>query len=353
MVQKENKRLDYIDAAKAFGMLAVMWGHIHFNDISNYFVYAFHMPLFFTLSGMVFFPEKYGGFRSFVVRKIRSLLLPYAVYSVATWLIWVVYVSVTHQQVDSIWAPLLETVIARGSEGYLIHNAPLWFVTCLFVVELTYYWIAKLPDWLNIMVDFLLAIVGYSLVTYATSFDFPTLPWSIEVAMLAIPFYASGHLVVKRLGHDKIEAAINGLSWVSVGIAFLLSTGVYFVASYNGYPSMGHAQLNNPFLFYAGAYMGTIAMIVLCEIVAKRRVDDKLWGKVLWFGRNSFIAMAIHMPIKGFVTACVSKLLGMPPTAVKTSVPLGIAIWVIVLAITALSMVLIVRFRKGFCKDNS
>ena len=30
-----DKRFDYIDSAKAFGMMAVMWGHIHFNDIST------------------------------------------------------------------------------------------------------------------------------------------------------------------------------------------------------------------------------------------------------------------------------------------------------------------------------
>ena len=128
-----DKRFDYIDSAKAFGMMAVMWGHIHFNDISTYFVYAFHIPLFFFLSGMVFVPEKYGGFKSFVVRKVKSLLIPYVIYSVITWMIWVAYVSLTRQQVDSIWAPLLETLLARGSEGYLIHNAPLWFVPCLFV----------------------------------------------------------------------------------------------------------------------------------------------------------------------------------------------------------------------------
>ena len=341
-----NKRFDYIDAAKAFGMMAVMWGHIHYDDISTYFVYAFHMPLFFVLSGMVFFPEKYGNFKSFAVRKVKTLLFPYVIYSVITWMIWAAYVTVTHQQVDSIWAPLLETVLSRGSEGYLIHNVPLWFVACLFVVELSYFWISKLPDWLNIVIDILLAVAAYSLVTYAHFYDFTTLPWSIEVAMMAMIFYAAGHLVVKRLGHAKIVATINDKPWMFAGIALLLFIGVFFVASYNGYPSMGHARLHNPFLFYSGAFMGTTAMIFICAILANRLITLKVWDGILWFGSNSFIPMAIHMPIKGFLIAIVVKGLDMTPYAVKTNILLGIVIWVITLVVTVTLMFFIVRFKK-------
>ena len=354
MVEKNNnKRLDYIDAAKAFGMMAVLWGHIHFNDISNFFVYAFHIPLFFILSGMVFSPEKYGGFKSFCVRKVKSLLLPYFIYSIITWIIWAAFVSVTHQQVDSIWAPLLETVFSRGSEGYLVHNGPLWFVTCLFVVELTYYWISKLPDWLNVLVDVSLAVAACFLVNNLKSFDFTALPWSIEVAMMAMVFFATGNLVVKRVGHVRIEAIFSHHHYLFVGSALLLFVGVFIVASYNGYPSMGHAKLNNPLLFYSGAFMGSIATIIMCAVISNRLINNKLWRRLLWFGQNSFIAMAIHMPIKGFVIVCVSKLLGMTSTAVKTSVPLGIMIWVTVLAITSALMVYIVRFKKILYKKIS
>lgn len=349
------KRIDYIDAAKAFGMMTVMWGHIHFNDISNDFVYAFHIPLFFVLSGMVFFPDKYGGFKNFVVSKVRSLLVPYAIYSIITWVIWAAFVIVTHQQVDSIWAPLFETVISRGSEGYMVHNGPLWFVTCLFVTELGYYWISRLPDWLNVMVAIVLAIIGYFLVTYAHFFDFTTLPWSIEVGMMAMVFFATGHLVVKRIGHAKIESAINNNICLYTIIALLLFIGVYLVAFFNGNPSMGHARLNNPILFYPGAYMGSTAMIILCVVFTNRLAVGKLLlvkRGVLWFGSNSFIAMAIHMPIKGFLIEIAAKMLNTTTYVVKTSVPLGIVVWLITLAITATLMVFIVRFKERLYSQN-
>lgn len=350
---KNSKRLDYIDAAKGIGMMTVMWGHIHLGDISTDFVYAFHMPLFFILSGMVFFPEKYGSFKNFIARKARTLLVPYAIYSVVTWMIWAAYVEGTHQQVDSIWVPLLETVISRGSEGYLVHNVPLWFVTCLFITELTYYWISKLPDWINILIGVILAVSGYCLVTYAKFFDFSALPWSIEVMMMAMIFFAAGHLVVKRIGHVKIMEAVKERKGLFASIALLLFVGVCFVALYNGYPSMGHARLNNPVLFYPGAFFGSAAMIIVCAMLANSLTGNKLWDGVLWFGSNSFIAMAIHNPIKGFLVAIVAIIMGMTTGEVLHNVPLGIVIWIITFAITAIFMIFIVRFKKRLNKQKA
>ena len=81
-----KKRLDYIDIAKALGMLIIMWGHIAVSK-SVTFVYAFHIPLFFFLSGMVFVQDKYPDFKSFVKRRIQTLIIPYIIYSFITWAI--------------------------------------------------------------------------------------------------------------------------------------------------------------------------------------------------------------------------------------------------------------------------
>lgn len=54
-----TKRLEYIDFLKAVGILAVIWGHIYTrNDAIYQFVYSFHVPLFFVLSGVFFKPNQ-------------------------------------------------------------------------------------------------------------------------------------------------------------------------------------------------------------------------------------------------------------------------------------------------------
>ncbi len=57
---KQNKRIEYIDVAKGIGILLVVFGFVVYGGnykmvgsetISN-FIYSFHMPLFFVISGM-------------------------------------------------------------------------------------------------------------------------------------------------------------------------------------------------------------------------------------------------------------------------------------------------------------
>lgn len=146
-VSTASNRFDYIDFAKSLTMLLIIWAHIRLGDRSNAFAYAFHIPMFFFLSGMVFDRKRYSNFRGFFTKKINSLIIPYIIISVLTWCFWAVFSYVTHIEVDSYFMPLLQTFIAQGSAGFLIHNVPLWFVTCLFVIEMIYWVLSSLSNW--------------------------------------------------------------------------------------------------------------------------------------------------------------------------------------------------------------
>ena len=191
--EKTRGRLDYIDISKGLGMLTIIWGHVVEFGITNSFVYAFHIPLFFALSGCVFDRQRYSNYKQFLIRKIKTLLIPYLLFSFMTWGIWIVYLNLSSQSLVGCYQPLLQTFIAQGSGGYLVHNVPLWFVTCLFVVENIYWVLSKYTPKTIITISVLLAIVGYYLNTdpycILYNFDMRELPWSIEVALSAIIFF--------------------------------------------------------------------------------------------------------------------------------------------------------------------
>ena len=341
-----KKRLDYIDIAKALGMLTIMWGHIAIGKTVT-FVYAFHIPLFFFLSGMVFVQDKYPDFMSFVKRRIQTLIVPYIIYSFITWAVWAAFSYFTHAKVANYWMPLLETFIAQGSEGYLVHNVPLWFVSCLFVVELSYYWISKLPDVWNIFICLICATLSYVLVNYCTSFDFTTLPWSIEVAMAAIIFYAIGHLFIKHIGHQQFEYIANRKKWVTAIFMLLLFVLVWYAGLYNKSVSMGHANLRNPFIFYTVACAGVLAFLLLSSMLAQSRINSHKWmNGVRWFGQNSFIAMAIHNPIKGFTIVALASVLGMQKMTVMRGTWTALLALLITLVVTTIIMLCIVRIKN-------
>ena len=89
-----TKRLDHIDIAKAIGLLLVIYGHTFRMSMraahpwcafSYTFVYRFHVPLLFLLSGMgcTLTAQKNRSLsaRQYVCKKARSLLLPWGIYS--------------------------------------------------------------------------------------------------------------------------------------------------------------------------------------------------------------------------------------------------------------------------------
>ncbi len=141
------KRFDYIDIAKGIGILMVVWAHIMLTGWTHEFIYAFHMPLFFLLSGMLFQRGKYNSIGAFIVHRAKRLFIPYVFYSVLTWILWAAFRYARHDDVESYVMPLMQTFIAQGSGAYIVHNSALWFIPCLFLVEILYYYISETGKW--------------------------------------------------------------------------------------------------------------------------------------------------------------------------------------------------------------
>ena len=350
-----KKRYAYIDLAKALGMLAVIWGHIHTSGESFVFVYAFDIPLFFFLSGMMFKNEKYDTLWKLVKNRAKTLLLPYVIFSIATWLVWVGYNLVLHNDVNY-FAPLLQTVIAQGSGGYLVHNVPLWFVTCLFVVEVLYYFICKLPDIWSVLICAACAGLGYWMLNNSLSFDFTKLPWNIESALSAILFYCLGNLFIK---HFKIEAIPNWVQknkWKSIFSIAVLTVILAIGAIYNGHVSIGSNLLGkNIFVFYAVGLVGTFSTLFFSNLLElpKSNIADRLVGGVKWIGKNSFYFMAVHVPIKGFLIVVLAKLLHVSTGAIASNFFESIIIWIGTLICSFCAVLLINMFKKKFTKKNA
>ena len=354
--ENKFKRLEYIDFAKAFGMLLIVWGHIRLGDWSNAFVYAFHIPLFFFLSGMVFSKKRYPDFKSFLLKRVNSLIKPYIVFSVLTWIVWAAFSYVTHANVDSYWMPLAETFIAQGSGGFLLHNVPLWFVTCLFIVEIIYYFLADLKRLWIMTITIVMAAISYWAINNLECFDITLLPWNIEVAMLAIPFYAAGHWIVKAKTHQGIMNMVNSYKITTIVLAAVFAYVVYVGSQYNGSISFGHADLGkNVFVTYGCGLAGTLMCLIGCILLADTKINKaglKLLEWTKWFGRNSFNAMAIHNPIKGFVCMVAGVALHCGSAAVSANSYYSFIAFLLTLVVTVIGMVFINWFKSKISRKE-
>lgn len=337
-------------------MLLIVWGHIRLCDWSNVFVYAFHIPLFCFLSGKVFSKKRYPDFKSFLLKRVNSLVKPYIVFSVLTWIVWAAFSYVTHANIDSYWIPLAETFIAQGSGGFLLHNVPLWFVTCLFVVEIIYYFLADLKRLWIMTITIVMAAISYWAINNLECFDVTLLPWNIEVSMLAIPFYAAGHWIVKAKTRQGIMNMVNIRKITTIVLAAVFAYVAYVGSQYNGSISFGHADLGkNVFVTYGCGLAGTLMWLIGCILLADTKINKagvKLLEWTKWFGRNSFNAMAIHNPIKGFVCVVVGVALHCGSAAVSANSYYSFLAFILTLVVTVIGMVFINWFKSKISRKE-
>lgn len=70
-------RLQWLDILKGIAMFFVVPGHTAIYPPLEKYIYSFHMPLFFMISGMTWRKDKYPAFQDLLKDKAKRLLLPY------------------------------------------------------------------------------------------------------------------------------------------------------------------------------------------------------------------------------------------------------------------------------------
>ncbi len=184
-MDKDTNRLDYIDILKGFGIILMVLGHMWFGHF-NYetYLYAFHMPLFFLISGYLFkAPENLGVS---IRKKMRSLLVPYFVFGFIYFFAWLIlnYPSAGD------WPYHLKGVLLLSVEG-IPYESALWFLMVLFWVWLLYTLLQRsIKDpWVLALVVILISAVGS---LWGNHVPF-LLPWGWQNAMAVLLFFWLGH----------------------------------------------------------------------------------------------------------------------------------------------------------------
>lgn len=165
------KRQEYIDIAKGIGILFVVIGHLTDSDVQS-FIYLFHMPLFFFLSGLLFHDSD-----NFVCKKITQLIIPFFVFSIISF------------PIKYIERCILQEALYFNL-SYLspqFYNIPLWFCISLFTISCMFWGLIRYCKKTCILLTFLILISCCGLIlSYFKIF----LPLYLSQSFLAFPYYA-------------------------------------------------------------------------------------------------------------------------------------------------------------------
>lgn len=315
------KRFDYLDIAKGIGILLVVWAHIMLIGASHRLIYAFHMPLFFFISGMLFNKDKFTSFGQFLKMRAKRLFVPYLLYSVATWCVWAAFRYLRHDEVDSYFMPLLQTFIAQGSGEFMVHNSALWFVPCLFAVEIIYFIFSKANENITLALCVVTAGMG-ALMLYLFGADYLfLLPWNLDAAFFALPFYGVANVLKMHASHEKFMNLVTENRFIVGSAVSVLYIFMSQLSMQYGECSMGSSSYGCPIsVFFIRAFAGCFATLGLSALICSymkplgetcqlNKLYRSIYGATIWCGKNSLDIMCLHIPIKGVVIIAIAKIL--------------------------------------------
>lgn len=119
----EHLRIVWLDILRGVGISLVVLGHCLPECLMRIWIYNFHVPLLFMLSGYLN-QALHGGSKRL---RIRRILIPYAI-----WAILPVSLKFAFQSGDSSITSCLSDIIPFA--GFTCWNRPLWFLYALFFV---------------------------------------------------------------------------------------------------------------------------------------------------------------------------------------------------------------------------
>lgn len=291
-----SKRLEYIDIAKGIGILLVVMAHNDFALVSPFFykfIYAFHMPLFFFVSGMFFKADL--PFLTVLRRRFDTLLKPY-LFTIL--LIYFMTLSFTKVNFDMATMRVIKALYANG---HYIDWVQLWFLPHLFALNLfafAFYWLMKrsnLPwsKWVLLIViqvvgvlflgafwPFTLSVLGREITLYG-------LPLSIDLVLVSGFFFILGCEVNK-----SIPGEVFGHPLTLVGTGAGLLAMVLFLPQ----------SIDFNTRFYESLPINTLeALLGIAFILALSKQIERippLSAVFRYVGQASLVILIFHVPIQ-------------------------------------------------------
>ena len=320
-----DTRIKWIDILKGIGIILVVVGHANWlftnatpSTFIQKYIYSFHMPLFFFLSGYLFINKKYSNYKKILILKFKTLLIPYFFFSIIPVLYNIMVTLKYNGNLFNYQTIIIQVLYLKKT--IVVWDEPLWFLVCLFVVEILYYSISGYKWNTKIIILLFCAYGGYRLSSVA---NFYVLPWSIGIALTSIIFYAMGNY----FRHSKIGHKITLPNRLIFCIFFTIN--LIIGGFQNIYVSMYYLVYGNLFYFYLASFSGIIAYIQISQFIKKNNFLTSIFE---YYGRNSIIILCTHYfvlkflqnmhitdslflnytPLKGYLNALITLLLSIP-----------------------------------------
>ncbi|MEO4054123.1 acyltransferase family protein [Solibacillus sp. CAU 1738] len=271
-------RDNQIDALKGIGIVYVIIGHLQISKIDYSmwsYIYSFHMPLFFFVSGYLF-KRTNAGFDKFISKKAKSILIPYTVLFVISLLFGYLIKPLLLDrsaipEIDIL--QIIKAFIFSGGELTTInlYNFPLWFLPCLFLVEILFWMLSKIKrDMFFLGTILLIAAITLPFQMYFLGRP----PFHFNVIPAALVFMGIGYLFKKY-------------SKINVPLIFVVTALVSSILIMYNNLGAHIANIKNPINYFTSALLSIMVYYHCVKSISEKNI-------LVWLGRNSLELFGIH-----------------------------------------------------------
>lgn len=222
-----QSRIKYLDVAKCIGIFCIFLGHFGESaGLAYSFVFSFHVPLFFFLSGCT---ESIGSempWHQYIWKNVKNILIPFYIFAIASVMVQTVCNNTYTQIIPNL------ILVLKGCVRNRFFASGLWFLSCLFVVKMAFFVLRKALKWKALVLVACVALycVAQLVITPAPIVK-PHMLYNVDSACYYIIFYALGYycfgMVRNLLNLDSTgkKAVCTVLGVISFGFAGTLFFG--------------------------------------------------------------------------------------------------------------------------------
>jgi acyltransferase len=305
-----KKRVEWIDTVKAIGIFLVFYGHYIEIIATDYgsaagmaqfkFIYSFHIPLFFILSGF-FFKESDDK-----LSKIASLayqrIIPVLTFAILSIPLWVLYNKAKFHAfaVEKIADKALYYL---GGDPQL--NVITWFLVCLFTTEVLIVLLGfkAANKSTNALLGIFLLLLGFFVTKYAHSLITYTklAPnfWYIHESIVAMGFYLLGNWLYYFISNLEFKKSILLHLVIPTAVILLILSNVLFSPQEAVIISTSKHGSLLPFIINSLA--GTLLVIGIGRYIPRNKITAFL-------GANTLILLGLNGFFFHFVNRQLVKL---------------------------------------------
>ena len=273
-------RVDYLDLCRGIAISLIVIGHFISNTVIQEWIYSFHVPVFFIISGFILKISNVNkiNLKQYISKRIRKLIVPYYFFSIINT---IPLVIVKHFEKEYLIDNVFNILILNGFGA-------LWFLPCLFIAELLFIILEKNLNSKLIKAFFIIIMFMLTLKLQKSNNSWFYI--IIGRSIIALIYVYIGYYIYRYIRKVKV-------TFINIVILFLIN---FTLSQINGMVELYHLKFNNIFIYFSAAITGSIALIMLS-------IKFNNINIINYWGKNSLIIMSTHQFIINIIVVLLRR----------------------------------------------